>query len=69
MQSNSNKAKAHPSKDINIIVGKNLTGKVGKRDVQVLLEHIQALEELLDEDDLEDMHGTEGWRHHLGIDV
>lgn len=37
-------------------------------DVQKIVDHIEVLEELLDETDSEDFFGTEGWRHRLGID-
>ena len=33
-----------------------------------ILEHIAALEALLDEGDQMDSFGTEGWKHRLGID-
>lgn len=53
---------------INVIRGKNLVGHATKDDVFALLEHIDALEDLLDDADGDDMFGTEGWRHRLGID-
>lgn len=59
---------AHTESEINIIRGKNLGNAVTQEDVFLLLEHIDVLENLLDEDDMEDVHGTEGWRHLLRID-
>jgi hypothetical protein len=53
---------------LNIIRGKNIVGAATKEDILKLYEHIDALENLLDEDDNEDIHGTEGWRHYLGVD-
>lgn len=50
---------------INIIRGKNLVGKASKEDVSVLLDHLDAIETILDEKDCEDYFGTEGWRHHF----
>jgi hypothetical protein len=60
--------KAQTEKTINIIRGKNLVGKAEKADVDKLIEHIDALEMLLDEGDDDDIFGTEGWRHRLGVD-
>lgn len=53
---------------INTIRGKNLVGHVTQQDVWTLIAHIDALEDMLDESDGDDMWGTEGWRHKLGID-
>jgi hypothetical protein len=54
----------HTDKDISIIRGKNLVGKATKADVNILLDHIDALEDFLDEHD----QGTEGWRRRIGLD-
>lgn len=59
---------AHKESEINVIRGKWLGKAVTQDDIEVLLDHITALENLLDEGDMEDMYGTGGWRHHLGID-
>jgi hypothetical protein len=67
---------------LNIIRGKNLVGAATKEDINLLFEHLDAIEialaeadsELdaieiaLDEADSEDMFGTEGWRHRLGME-
>lgn len=42
-------------------------GTVKKEDAIKLLDHIEILEELLDEGDLDDCFGTEGWRHRIGF--
>lgn len=60
--------KAHPAKTIEFIRGKNAVGGASKADVAKLLQHIDALENLLEHDDGDDVHGTEGWRHYLSID-
>lgn len=52
---------------LNMIRGKNSVGAATIEDVQRLFQHIDALEGLLDDDDLEDIHGTEGWRHCVGL--
>lgn len=59
---------AHTASEINIIRGKWLAGHYTKDDVKVLLDHITALENFLDEADYEDTFGTEGWRHTIGLD-
>ncbi len=60
--------KAHTDKTINTIRGKNLVGHATKEDVDNLFQHIDALEQLLDEGDENDAFGSEGWRRALGID-
>jgi len=57
-------------KTINIIRGKNLVGKATKEDVDLLFEHLDAMEEFLDdwEQEYGDAFGTEGWRHAIGLD-
>jgi len=55
-------------KTINIIRGKNLVGKALPDDVSKLLEHIDALEAFLDDNEQDDQFGTEGWRHAIGLD-
>ena len=53
--------------EINIIRGKWLGRATTHEDVETLLQHITALEHVLDEEaDPEDMFGTEGWREHFG---
>ena len=59
---------AQSNRVVDTIRGKNLVGATTKEDIFLLFEHIDALEMLLDEDDLEDAHGTEGWRHRLSIE-
>ncbi|MFZ3047004.1 MAG: hypothetical protein WA151_13915 [Desulfatirhabdiaceae bacterium] len=56
------------SKTIDTIRGKNLVGKASQQDVDLLLQHIDALEDFLDEYEVEDIFGTEGWRHAIGIE-
>jgi hypothetical protein len=55
------------AKELNIIRGKNLVDGTTANDVLKLFEYIDLLEEKLDECDLEDWFGTEGWRHYFGI--
>jgi hypothetical protein len=59
----------HTDKTINIIRGKNLVGKADQADVNTLIEHIDALEVFLDENEMDDQFGTEGWRHAIGLDT
>lgn len=39
-----------------------------EEEAQELLEYIHELESLCDEADMEDAHGTEGWRIRLGLE-
>lgn len=55
-------------KTINIIRGKNLVGKADREDIAKLIEHIDALEMFLDDNEQDDKFGTEGWRHAIGLD-
>jgi len=59
---------AQTDRVINTIRGKNLIGGATKEDVNLLFQHIDELEMLLDEADGDDVFGTEGWRHHVGIE-
>lgn len=60
--------KAYTDKVINVIRGKNLVGKADKSDVDKLIEHIDALEIFLDDNEQDDQFGTEGWRHAIGLE-
>ena len=46
--------------------GKALVGALTRDEQLMLCNHITAMEQKLDECDLEDWFGTEGWRHHFG---
>ena len=60
--------KPQTDQTINTIRGKNLVGKADKADVDKLIEHIDALEIFLDDNEQDDQFGTEGWRHAIGLD-
>jgi hypothetical protein len=54
---------------VDIIRGRASVDSATPSDVGKLLAHIDALEKLLTEEiDPEDVLGTEGWRHHVGIE-
>lgn len=55
-------------RSMNELRGKALVGALTKEEVMEIIEYVNRLEILLDEDDNEDIHGTEGWRHHLGME-
>lgn len=57
-----------PRSNIDIIRGKNMNGFADQQDVNELLEHIDALEDFLDDNQQDDQFGTEGWRHAIGLD-
>ena len=60
--------KFHTDQELNTIRGKNLVGAATKEDVEVLFEHLDAIEVALDEADSDDVFGTEGWRHFFGLE-
>lgn len=53
---------------LNMIRGKNLVGACTKADVDVLFSYIDNLEEKLEDYDMDDFFGTEGWRHAFGLE-
>lgn len=55
-------------KELDIIRGKMLVNKASQNELQDFLEYVNAIEALLDEGDMDDMYGTEGWRHRIGFD-
>lgn len=55
-------------KTINIIRGKALVSKADDKDIAKLFEHIDALEMFLENNDVDDVFGTEGWRHAIGLE-
>lgn len=60
--------KPQTDKTINTIRGKNLVGHATKEDIDKLIEHIDALEMFLDDNEQDDQFGTEGWRLAIGLD-
>lgn len=60
-------AKPQSDKTLNIIRGKNLVGKATKEDIEKVFEHIDALEMFLNDNEQDDVFGTEGWRHAIGL--
>ena len=50
------------------IIGRAQIRMATSEDVNALIDHISALEDLLEAGDANDAFGTEGWRHYLGID-
>jgi hypothetical protein len=59
---------AQSDQTVNVIRGKNLVGKATKEDIDLLFEHIDALESFLDDNEEDDRFGTEGWRHAIGLE-
>lgn len=47
------------------LLGKNLVGAVTKEDLDEFLPLVAKILDALDEADLEDAFGTEGWRHSI----
>ncbi|MFU0504149.1 hypothetical protein [Pseudaminobacter sp. NGMCC 1.201702] len=55
-------------KFLNTIRGKAIAGHATPDELMKVFGHIDALEDFLDEQDEDDVFGTEGWRHLLGLD-
>jgi hypothetical protein len=55
-------------KFLNTVRGKALVGHASPEEILKVFEHIDALEMFLDEHDEDDVFGTEGWRHAIGLD-
>lgn len=53
-------------KELNILRGKALVGHASVEEMMKLFFLMDEMESLLDEGDLEDFYGTEGWRRRLG---
>jgi len=53
-------------KELNIIRGKASVGHATTDEIMSVFGHLDALEMKLDEYEMEDIFGTEGWRHSFG---
>lgn len=51
----------------NELAGKAYAGALNREEQLSLIKHIAAFESKLDDYDLEDFFGTEGWRHNFGV--
>lgn len=60
--------KAQTERFVNTVRGKALVGHASPDELMKVFQHIDALENFLDENDQDDAFGTEGWRHALGVD-
>lgn len=52
--------------EIDMIRGKMLVNAATQKELHDFLWYVNEIEALVDEADLEDFFGTEGWRHRLG---
>ncbi len=55
-------------REINMIRGKLSVNHATQEEIDNFLEYVEELERLLNESDDDDMFGTEGWRHHIGLE-
>lgn len=56
-------------RDYSICIGKILAGKtLGEDEAQRFVEILSYFESMLDDADMQDFFGTEGWRHYMGWD-
>lgn len=56
---------AQTDKVLNTIRGKNLVGIVSQDDIWLLFEHIDAMEVLLDDLEMDETFGDGGWRSEI----
>lgn len=54
-------------RELDTIRGKMLVNAATQEELHAFLHFVAALERLVDEADLDDYFGTEGWRHRLGL--
>lgn len=59
---------ARDAEFLNTVRGKAIAGHASPAEILAVFQHLDELEDLLDEADEDDVFGTEGWRHRLGID-
>lgn len=55
-------------KFLNTVRGKVLAGRATREELLLVFEHLDELEMFLDDHDEDDVFGTEGWRHAIGLD-
>lgn len=55
-------------RELNIIRGKAMVGHATPGEILSVFGHLDLLEIELDECDLNDEFGTEGWRHRFGLE-
>lgn len=55
-------------KFLNTVRGKAMVGHATPDEIMKVFGHLDALEMFLDEHDEDDVFGTEGWRHAIGLD-
>lgn len=56
-------------RELDVIRGKMLVGAASAEELMDFLCFVSELERLVDEADLDDYFGTEGWRRRLGWDA
>lgn len=54
-------------KEINTIGGKAIVGRAEPSELMQVFGHYDLIEARMDEMDMEDYFGTEGWRHYFGL--
>jgi hypothetical protein len=54
-------------KFLNTVRGRAMVGHASPEEILKVFEHIDVLEMFLDEHDEDDVFGTEGWRHAIGL--
>lgn len=59
--------KLKSEKELDMIRGKMLINKATQEELNEFLKYVSVIESLIDEADLEDFYGTEGWRNKIGL--
>jgi hypothetical protein len=54
-------------RELNILRGKAMAKVTTPEDTLAVLDHLTLLEVRLDDADMDDMLGTEGWRRFVGV--
>ena len=55
-------------KELDTIRGKMLVAHATQEELHDFLRYVSVLESLLDAEELVDAFGTEGWKHHVGLE-
>lgn len=55
-------------REIDFIKGTLSVNHATNEEIVIFLDYVSQLESLLDQGDMEDFYGTEGWKHSIGVE-
>jgi len=55
-------------RELDTIRGKMLVNHASAEELRYFLRYVTALEGLVEEASCQDIYGTEGWQHYLGLE-